>query len=229
MSDLQVTNAFTDGDTVSATNFNTNYSDIVTYVNNRNSAAATWDAMTATSTSNVLLTANNSTGTQSIFQAKDNGTTVFEIFDGGYVTAVSQSFVRMGTSSTGPSTGVLFKVRFGSVTQTQSEGDISTERITFLKSGKYFITASLTLDTTGFPGSAGTLLKMFVYKNAASIIETAFDNATSPVTYPKLTATDILNISAGDYLELYLLYTYSGFGGGPSVRSSSFFEAHKLS
>ena len=51
MSSLTITNSFTSGTTISSSQVNTNFSDISTYINNRNSATATWDALKVSATS----------------------------------------------------------------------------------------------------------------------------------------------------------------------------------
>lgn len=48
MANLAVTNSFTNGTTADASAVNTNFSDIVTYINNRNGASAPWDAIDVT-------------------------------------------------------------------------------------------------------------------------------------------------------------------------------------
>lgn len=86
MTALAVTNTFTTGATITASGHNANFSDIVTYVNNRNSGSSTWDAVYATSASIVPLIANNSTGSVNIANFQDNGTNVMTVADGGAVT-----------------------------------------------------------------------------------------------------------------------------------------------
>jgi hypothetical protein len=55
--------------------------------NNHDSGATSWTVVSASGTADVPLVTNNSSGTQNIFEAKDNGSTVFSIADGGGVTA----------------------------------------------------------------------------------------------------------------------------------------------
>lgn len=94
MASVAVTNTFASGTTISSSQVNTNFSDLVTYINNRNSASATWDVVSASSSTSVPLVTSNSTGTQNIFDAKDNATTVFSIVDGGRAKCIA------GTSDT---------------------------------------------------------------------------------------------------------------------------------
>jgi hypothetical protein len=86
MSSLSVTNTFVDGQVITASGHNQNNSDIVNYINNRNSGSSTWDAVSVSTNSGVPLTANNSTGTSDIVRLQDNGTTVFSVADGGVAT-----------------------------------------------------------------------------------------------------------------------------------------------
>src|SRR3990167_472982 len=84
MASVAVTNTFTASTTAVASEVNANFTDLVNYINNRNSASATWDAVSALSTSTTVLIADNSTGTNDIVSFKDNGTSVFKISDGGH-------------------------------------------------------------------------------------------------------------------------------------------------
>jgi hypothetical protein len=80
-----VTNTFSNGTTADASQVNTNFSDLVTYITNRNDGSSTWDRLLVTSSSAVPLIVNNSTGTANIANFQDNGTNVFQILDGGDV------------------------------------------------------------------------------------------------------------------------------------------------
>lgn len=65
MASLAVTNTFIDGATITAAGFNTNYSDIVSYINNRNSGGTAWDALSITGST--VLSGSLSVGTTSVF------------------------------------------------------------------------------------------------------------------------------------------------------------------
>lgn len=80
-----VTNTFVANTTAQAGQVNTNFSDLVTYLSNRNDGTSTWDRCLVTSSSSVPFVANNSTGTSNIANFQDNGTNVFQILDGGSV------------------------------------------------------------------------------------------------------------------------------------------------
>ena len=77
MASVAVTNTFTASTTAVASEVNANFTDLVNYINNRNSASATWDAVSALSTSTTVLIADNSTGTNDIVTFKNNWTTAF--------------------------------------------------------------------------------------------------------------------------------------------------------
>ena len=101
MASLAVTNTLSSGATILASEHNTNYSDIVTYVNNRNSGSSSWDALYSLSTSTVPLRCDNSTGTQNIANFYDNGTEVLVIKDGGNIGIGSTSpFTKLANSAT---------------------------------------------------------------------------------------------------------------------------------
>jgi hypothetical protein len=90
MSAPTVTYTFQNAATIVAAEHNTNFSDLVTYITNRNSGSTPWDALAVTSGTTILtnsggvpLTVNNSTGTDDIIRLQDNSTTLFSIADGG--------------------------------------------------------------------------------------------------------------------------------------------------
>lgn len=83
MAVLAVTNTFADGNTITASGHNTNFSDIVNYVNNRNDGSATWDALRVTTASAAVAILNNSNGAVNVLNCQDNGTNVLSVADGG--------------------------------------------------------------------------------------------------------------------------------------------------
>lgn len=93
-----VTNTFTSNTLAQAGQVNTNFSDLVTYVSNRNDGSATWDRVLVTSASAVPFVSNNSTGTSNIANFQDNGTNVFQILDGGnvYMNATARLYLDGG-------------------------------------------------------------------------------------------------------------------------------------
>lgn len=241
MSDLSVTNTFITNATVSASELNTNYSDISTFVNNLNSATSTWDAMYSTSSTNVPLTANNSSGTQSIVQAKDNGTTVFEVFDGGIFSATNQVFGNATKSSSQSFTDTdNVKVTFPSVSQTGSEFSVSDSRFTCDVPGKYIFTIKINVQVVSatIPDSipvAANSIGMYVAKNG-----TAVTSVYPMSSYPSGTKTlfvnykfcDVLSLAQADYIEIFVNGSIYSGEFVTTVNSSSertYFNFMKLS
>lgn len=96
-----VTNVFVANTSAQAGQVNTNFSDLVLYISNRNDGSATWDRVLVTSSSSVPLVINNSTGTTNIANFQDNGTTVFQIVDGGdvYMNTGKKLYLDGGTNT----------------------------------------------------------------------------------------------------------------------------------
>lgn len=195
MTALSVTNTLSNGATILASEHNTNYSDIVTYINNRNSGSATWDVCSVSSGSTVPVIINNSTGTQDILRCQDNGSNVLVVADGGIVTMASQSAARAyrNTSTQSLSIGAITVVAFNAESyDVQSEFDSSTNyRFTAAKAGKYIICSSITF------GSAATII-IYIYKNGSIIsgggrVVSASGNAS---------IVDTVSLSASDYIDI---------------------------
>jgi len=229
MADLQVTNSFVDGDTVSATNFNTNYSDIVTYINNRNSASASWDAMYCTHSTNVPLIANNSTGTQDIIQCKDNGTTVFSVNDGGYVNAPSQFYARMHFStSQAAANNADAKITFDTGTQSV-QAIASNGTFTVPVNGKYIFICCLHFNQNLGSGSEVIIPGIVLYKNGAAFSRRT--QTTSFTGFGSVWFMDTVNLSATDTVEIYQTNSGRAAGGSSLISSSTknFLSIVKLS
>lgn len=195
MSSLSVSNIFTTG-IIDADKFNTNYSDIVTYVNNRNSGSATWDAAYCTSSTNVPITASNSTGTQDIAQFNDNGTIVGEIFDGGIISFPYQDYAKSKTNGESYSSGPTI-VSLGLVSQTHSS--MSGSIFTAIAKGKYLVIVHVDATIRGFSPFIGTL---FIYKNGAEYSRFAMPTTGSSAFDP-LIIGDIVDLSVSDYIQFY--------------------------
>ena len=234
MADLQVTNTFVDGDTVSATNFNTNYSDIVTYVNNRNSGSSTWDSFYSTHATTVPLVANNSTGTQSIMQLKDNGTVIYEVFDGGVITQSGQIYGRATKTSDQVFTGLTDqKVTFAAVSQVGSAFSVSTSRFTCTANGKYLINVVMVHEHGGLivdPASA----PFYITKNGSLTFSqvNVFPGSSGAAIISSFIYTDIVSLVVGDYFEVYSSDTYPVVSGAATIKSAStktYFDFVKLS
>lgn len=201
MSTLAVTNTFSNGATVQASEHNTNYSDIVSYINNRNSASSTWDACSVLSASSVPLIADNSSGTSDIVQFKDNGTTVFQVLDGGYVTTVNQSAARAfrATSNQTFTDNASTKVQFNSETfDVKGEFDSTTNfRFTATVAGKYIVTSGLQITT----GASATISDISIFKNG-SVFSTRRFNVQGSTT-ESIAMSDILSLAATDFVEIF--------------------------
>lgn len=219
MATLSVTNTLSNGATILASDHNTNYSDIVTYINNRNSGSATWDAFSASSSSVVPVVINNSTGTQDIFRAQDNGSNVFVIANGGAITAASQSAARAyrNTSTQSISATTITKVQFNAETyDTQGEFDSATNyRFTAAKDGKYLITSTLSV------GSLGTI-NIYIYKNGSSVAQ--HDDAIAANN--SISISDVISLSATDYLEINI--QSSGINTVVNGSGTSYVAVHKV-
>lgn len=71
MSNVSVTNTFTAGTTAVAADVNTNFSDLVTWLNNRNGATTSWDGFSLASTAQMKLT---KTSNQLVFGSSNTTT-----------------------------------------------------------------------------------------------------------------------------------------------------------
>jgi len=130
MAAISVTYTFVANTTANSGEVNQNFSDLVNYINNRNSGSATWDSVYATSSSiNPVLRINNSTGTNNIANFQDNGTNVMTIADGGAVviTATAGGTSIPLTVNNNTSTGsILILQDNGSAVLTVADGGIVT-------------------------------------------------------------------------------------------------------
>lgn len=209
MASLAVTNTLSNGATILASEHNTNYSDIVTYINNRNSGSTTWDAVSVLSSSTVPLVVDNSSGTSDIVQLKDNGSNVFTVADGGIVTMGSQSAARAyrGTSNqTFSDSSSESKVEINAETyDVKSEFDSATNyRFTAGVAGKYMVTCSLQVS----PGASNTVSTVHIYKNGSSVSQSGLLIPAS--TVQSLAISDIVTLAATDYIEIYASFNSTG-------------------
>lgn len=128
MAVLAVTNTFVDATTAQASQVNTNFSDIVSYVNNRNDGTSAWDALRVTTASDIVAILDNSSGTSDILRCRDNGTVCAAISDGGatVLTATGAATVPL-TVNNGTSTGNIFLAQDnGSAIMTIADGGALT-------------------------------------------------------------------------------------------------------
>jgi len=91
MASVSVTNTFSANTTAQSSQVNTNFTDLVNYVNARNDSSATWDALYVTTADRVPMIVNNSTGSNDIVRFQDGGTNVLVIDNGGTTTITANS------------------------------------------------------------------------------------------------------------------------------------------
>lgn len=218
MANLSITNTLVTGATVTASDHNTNYSDIVNYVNNRNSGAATWDACSISGSAVVPLVVNNGTGLNDIARFQDNGSDVFVVYDGGIVTAAMQSAARAfrNTSTQTFTDNVQAKVQFnGESYDIQSEFDSTTNfRFTATKSGKYLVSSSVNFTL----GASQTDCTIFLFKNGSEIARKPIGGIVAN-TIMSIGITDVVSLVATDYLEIFC--TFNSIGTNTTVNSDS--------
>ena len=196
MTALAVTNTLSNGATILASEHNTNYSDIVTYINDRNSGSSTWDAISVASASSVPLILNNSSGTQDIARFQDNGTNVFQLFDGGILTLASQSAARVYRNTSTQAIAGADKVEFNAESyDVKSEFDAVTNyRFTATKTGKYLITSTVNITTPSGPPIIS------IYINGVQVAFTTAVDDTSGVSH---SISGIHALTAADYVEIF--------------------------
>ena len=201
MASLSVTNTLSNGQTIQASEHNTNYSDIVNYVNARNSGSSTWDGVSILTSSGVPFKADNSTGTSDVAQFKDNGTTVFSIADGGIITSVNQSAARVyrGTTNQTFTDNTVAKIQFNAESyDVKSEFDSATNyRFTATVAGKYLVVSAIKVTTTN-----STVETIYIYVNGSAVSFTS--TVSNSTNYLQL--SDILTLSATDYVEMFGLF-----------------------
>lgn len=228
MSDLAVSNVFNAGDIIDAVKFNTNYTtNVAGYINNRNSGSSKWDNFYVLTATTVPLIANNSTGTQDIVNFKDNGTTVFQILDGGYISS-NQVFFRAAkiTSDQVIDGATPTLITFDSVVQNGSYYSTSTSRFTAPTNGKYFITSIVWCN-------ASTLIattEIFIYKNGSRISVGEKYIQPTVVTDQSVMANDLISLNKDDYIEIYGIFNAvaQGLAAFDASGTKTFFSAIKV-
>lgn len=227
MAILSVTNTFTDNTVCFAVDHNANFSDIQNYINNRNSASLDWEMASIVSGAMVPLSVDNLGGTQSLFQGKDNGSVVYEIFKTGIISIPNQSGFRAYKNSGVQTIAVSTtnKITFDAETyDIQSEYDTATSKFTCSKSGKYLVTASILSSVNKSPG-----IRIHLYVNG-SLYSTSgfFRQNTSPLYYLGMCFFDIVNLVAGDYIEIYVTSDSVFSCEITTGASKTFFAVHKI-
>lgn len=210
MSDLAIPNTFNSGEIISATKFNENYAAAVDYVNNRNTGAAAWDAVSVAHTTNVPLTVNNLAGTQDIARFQDNGTNVLQVKNGGLVSAQKQEVLKSygGAVSLVYNTDVL--IPYFSMFQNHSNMEEGgTGKFTAAQAGKYFVFVNIyTMLFNQSTKGATSGFVISIYKNGSAVST----KTTGPMTLVIAGDTrvgcfiqeDVLSLAVGDYLQTYV-------------------------
>lgn len=219
MTELAISNTFQEEELFDHAKWNTNYSDIVDYLNERNEATTTWDAFRIYRTDGVGLTVNNGSGSFSVCELRDNGTSYFTIDDGGTINAPGQVWGRMYLSSNanfvtiGPN-----KVSFTSYSQSVSVFD-GAGKFTCPVSGKYLISGTLYLDYSASSGALGYNFVTYIYKNGSSVMQKMHMFYLNDAPIFSIPFCDIVNLSTSDTIEIYYSTglaagTISGDGSG---------------
>lgn len=180
MADVAVTNTFANATTADGNEVNTNFSDLVNYINGRNAGSSAWDSIRVTSASAVPFVANNSSGSSNIANFQDNGTNVLSIADGGATTIAAIS----GGSSV-PLT-VNNSTSSGNIAVFQDNG---TPAVTILDGGGM----TLANDPSGTP-AANTLYKGNIVKGWLK-----FDGTGTIAIADSWNVSGIVDNGVGDY------------------------------
>ena len=93
-----VTNTLANGNTVDGPQLNTNFSDLITYVSNRNDGSAVWDRVLVTNSSSVPLIVNQTGISANIANFQNNGTNYVQITNAGDI--ISVAFTDYSATST---------------------------------------------------------------------------------------------------------------------------------
>ena len=110
MASVAVTNTFSANTIASASEVNTNFTDITSFINNRNTGATVWDGLKVTSLNSPSVTINNSTSGSNILICQDNGAEVLNVHNGGATvcTATAGGASIAFTANNSTSTGAPF-------------------------------------------------------------------------------------------------------------------------
>ena len=180
---------------------------------------------------NVLsaLTANQ-TGAASSLLAQDSGVTVAEVNDGGIVDFPKQSRVRAGHSTAQTiATATATKLQYDTeIFDNQSEYDNSTNyRFTATKAGEYYVDGHLVFDSCAW--SAGNDIQLILYKNGSAVSRLDYSRVQANITtFMQARGADVIYLSAGDYVELYILHGRGSDTDTYGDTMYSFFSISKL-
>ena len=179
--------------------------------------------------STILVNNIKDTGNNTLLTSDGSG----NISSGGALTNTPAFSANNGSTDQTVSDETSTKINLGTeVFDTDSAFDTSNSKFTVPtgKGGKYLISWSI-----DFLGTSNDMFSVngYVFKNGASVHTEGFNaNSSTNAQYRryKVDGTIVLELSAGDYLELY---TYVNTNGGGSVTAKSneqatFFQGYKL-
>lgn len=196
MATLAITWTFANNTTADGTQVNTNFSDVVTYINDRNSGSAVWEYVKATTSAGVPLTINNSTGSNSIAIFQDNGSAVFTVADGGdvYLKATGKLYLDGGSNTyITESSGDVITLYAGGQNLGNFTKDASSNSILRL------LTANTASPYIGFCDTDANDMGYIQYKHATDVLEFAA-GATAIISMSSVNFSPIGTgtISSGD-------------------------------
>ena len=139
-----------------------------------------------------------------ILRGDSEATDDFKLYDSGILDLPKQSGCRVHRSAIQSIPNSTWtKVNFDTEDwDIQSEFDSTTNyRFTSTKAGKYLVSASILYNTV----ADGTRVDIAIAKNGIKV-ESAISYAAKADAYPTVCVTSVLNLSAGDYVEIETLH-----------------------
>lgn len=215
---LNVPNKYKNKQLGTAAIFNDNYDYIVDYINDRNQGLSSWESVTVENGTNVPVIVDNLTGTSSIFEFRDNGNTVSQLYDGGIYSAPYQSYFigkKNGDQSLDPTQTYGGTARWEISDSINLSYSGATRSITILKSGIYLFQAYVQVETKNVGGVGMTLNGVELFKNGNLYIGTAaldFTTGTPRSTY-YFCISNILSCTENDYFDIRIKDIYGLVSG----------------
>lgn len=177
--------------------------------NNHDTGTSKWVVVSVLGATSVPVTADNSTGTQNILEAKDNGTTVFSVADGGAtaITATNGGTSKALVVNNGTSTGNILELQ-----------DNGTPKLTMADGGVVTMAAQIAMGAnkiTGLAnGTAATDAAAFgqITTGLQAITQTTgttTTNITSDTQTNSVVAGSITPLSASSRIKVTATFTIS--------------------
>lgn len=215
MAVVSVTNTFVAGGTIVAGDHNTNFTDLVNYINNRNDTTNTWDGCSISTADRVPLTVNNSTGANAIANFQDNGTTVASILDGGLLTYYHIGCRVYNSANIAIANNTQTVVAYDTErydTDALHSTATNTGRLTATRAGRYLIFTHI-LWAANATGQRGVRVRLNGTTDLGGVLNDAAGAGTT-----RQTAMTIHNLSATDYVETLV---FQDSGGNLNVTASA--------